>query len=171
MLEVNGQTVKRYRESYIVNYDIPALLKKNRDQTDIAVMVFRTELTDHLFGQLIAEMGNALRQGRIISPQMPVSHVFHYSKGPFEFLLDAQAFLLNPRGGRVFLGQHKFSRFLLGKGISVKNVERLLRYPILLYRGADNTLVERDIIGYTFGDGFEEAYRKLQNARGQYLLS
>jgi hypothetical protein len=171
MLEVNGQSIKRFKDRYIVNYDIPAILQKNRGQTDIAVMVFRSELTDDLFRQLIAEMGNALRREKIISPQMPVSHVFHYSKGPFEFILDAEGFLLNPQGRRVPLGQHRFSQFLRRRGISVKKLERLLRYPILLYRGTDDTLVEREIIGYTFGDGFEEAYQKLQNARGQYLLS
>jgi len=171
MLEVNGQSIKRFHDHFIVNYDIPAILQKNRGQTDIAVMVLRSELADDLFRQLIAEMGNALRREKIISPRMPVSHVFHYSKGPFEFILDAEGFLLTPRGRRVSLGQHEFSRFLLRRGISVDKLERLLRYPILLYRETDDTLVERDIIGYTFGDGFEEAYQKLQNARGQYLLS
>jgi hypothetical protein len=36
-----GNTIKKYKGLYIINYDIPSLLHKNNFQTDIAVMLFR----------------------------------------------------------------------------------------------------------------------------------
>ena len=44
MLVVNGQSIKKYRDYYIINYDIPAILHKNNTNTDIAVMLFRSEM-------------------------------------------------------------------------------------------------------------------------------
>ena len=42
---VHGQSVKKVGSLFVINYDIPELLKKNSVNTDIAVMVLRTRLT------------------------------------------------------------------------------------------------------------------------------
>ena len=171
MLVLNGQSIKKYRDHYIVNYDIPAILHKNSYKSDIAVMVFRSRLSGEGFKGVIKDMGRALIAAEVINPHLPISHVFHYSKGPLEFLLDAQGYLLDPQGTHHPLGELGFARFLHDREIPVKTVQRLLKFPILLYRGRGSTLVERDIFDYTIGNGFEDAYRKLHRALGQYCIS
>jgi len=171
MMDINGQTIKRYEDSFIVNYDIPALLHKNSYKTDIAVMVFRSALDETTFSSLIRDMGTALVEEGIVDPKLPISHVFHYSKGPFEFLLDAEGYLLTRDNHHEPLGQHSFSQFLHDRGVPINVVQHILKFPILIYPGKGDTLVERDILHYTFGDSFEEAYQKLIKALGQQRIS
>lgn len=93
MFTINGQTIKRVGKYFIVNSDIPAILHKNNEKTDIAVMIFRTVLWGNDFYDVIQKMTEVLLEEGILHSRSQFSHVFHYSKGPFEQILDAVGFL------------------------------------------------------------------------------
>ena len=170
VLEVNGQNIKKIRDLFVVNYDIPALLHKNSRNTDVAVMVFRSALPEGKFREMLSRMGEALVAAGILGEHFPLSRVFHYSKGPFEFFLDAQGYLLEPGGTPFPAGELDFVRYLNARGIPLRVLEGLLRHPMACFGTSGGGLVEGDIFQYTFGNTFEEAYQNLMCIRSQFYV-
>jgi len=169
-LIVNGQTVKKVGDLFVVNYDIPAILHKNNTHTDIAVMILRSAQTYTEFRHMIRDIGDALIQESILTPNTPLSRAFHYSKGPFEQILDAMGFLYDESSTHVPLAEIRFYRYLLENGYDGETIAHLLRYPILKFREPDGTERESDIYAYTREDTYASARDKLKTVRCQYLL-
>lgn len=171
MLDVNGQNIKKINDIFVVNYDIPALLHKNSRNTDIAVMIFRSRLPKPAFREMIGTMGKLLVEKGILREHFPLSRVFHYSKGPFEFFLDASGYLLKDPRTPYPLGSLDFVKFMNERGIPLKILEGLVRYPLMLFETSPGALVEGDILQYTYGSTFNEAYQILSKTRGQFYIS
>ncbi|MCD6343282.1 MAG: hypothetical protein J7L76_05810, partial [Spirochaetaceae bacterium] len=93
MMVTLGQNVKRRGDIWIVNYDIPAILHRNTFDTDIAVMVFRVSLSWKEFEELVALMSIHLVESGILGKDTPPSRAFHYSRSPWEQLLDGIDYL------------------------------------------------------------------------------
>ena len=89
MLIVDGQVIKKMGDIFVVNSDIPAILDRNNNKTDIAVMIFRTDYSGEEFYRVIQDMTGLLVDEGFLDSRSKFSHVFHYSKGPFEQILDA----------------------------------------------------------------------------------
>ncbi len=170
LFQLNGQTIKRIGDIFIINYDIPALLHKNNSETDIAVMVFRSSLSYPDFQELVRLMGAALVANGILDASVPLARAFHYSKGPFEQLLDAHGYLYDERGERLAIAQTSFCEFLMRKGLTLGSIHDAIRYPIMQFRSPSGELVEEDLLVYTFGESYEGAYAKLMSAVAQPLI-
>jgi len=170
LFEMNGQTIKRIGDVFVINYDMPALLHKNNKQTDIAVMVFRSSLSYPDFQELVRLMGAALIEHGILDVRVPLARAFHYSKGPFEQLLDALGYLYDERGDRLPIAQTSFCDFLMRKGLALGNILNAVRYPIMQFKAPRGELVEEDLLVYTFGESYEGAYAKLMCAVAQPLI-
>ncbi|MFW5812027.1 MAG: hypothetical protein ACOCWS_03500 [Alkalispirochaetaceae bacterium] len=173
--EVSGQTFKRVRDHFVVNYDIPALLHKNTAESDIAVMVFRISTGFDYFDELVGEMADALVKKDLLSSRSRESRVFHYSKSPFEQILDAQGHLVRKDGSTYDLEAISFARFLLDRGIDEEMIRHLVRQPLITVREngqgeGESSLAEaeRHLFAWTAGDNYEVAYRKLRRVRSQY---
>ena len=169
MLVVNGQSIKKYNDAFIINYDLPAILHKNNTGTDIAVMMFRSELDYVDFYGMITRMEMALQREKILGDKVPVSRAFHYSKGPFEQLLDASGYLYDQEGKHIPLTENSFYRYLLRKNLTDQQILNCIENPVMRFRIADNFELEDDIKGFTAGDTYREAYNKLAQASSQYL--
>lgn len=170
MLVVDGQSVKKVGDIYVVNYDIPALIEKYNAGTDMAVMVFRSDLPYRAFRMLIESMGQHLRSAGVFGPKTPISRVFHYSKGPFEQVQDAMGYLYDADSRRVPLEAQAFSQYLLGRGVSLLMLRMALKYPIMRFDLGGGVVVEEDIYSFTVDDSYEEAGRKLESAVSQLIL-
>ena len=170
MITINGQSIKKYRNFYIINYDIPAILHKNNTNTDIAVMLFRSQMNYVDFYGMITKMEIALKNEGILGDKVPVSRAFHYSKGPFEQLLDASGYLYNSDGSRIPVSENSFYRFLLSRGFTDIQVKMTIKHPIFRFEIAPGFELEDDIKTYTSGDNYEEAYSKLLSSKSQYLF-
>ncbi|MBN1411073.1 MAG: hypothetical protein JW969_09525 [Spirochaetales bacterium] len=160
MLVINGQNIKKINELFVVNYDIPALLHKNYKQADIAVMIFRSNLEYNDFHILVEKMTGALIQSRVLARNAPFSRVFHYSKGPFEQVLDAIGYLYHPDGSHISLKEINYCSYLMQRGIDINQIFSAIRHPIMLFKTDDNKILEDNLICYTYNDSFEEAYKK-----------
>ena len=167
---VNGQSIKKFDGLYVVNYDIPALLQKNNKNTDIAVMIFRTTMDYEAFERIVLAMQHALLEAKILSPGIPLSRVFHHSKGPFEQILDGIGYLFTPEGKHISSENLAFSRYLLGRGVDLKAQQGIFRNPLFLFRDREGNLREESIFSYTQDDSYEEAFAKLQSAVAQVLI-
>lgn len=161
LLVIDGQTIKKIENVFVVNYDIPALLHKNNSSTDIAVMIFRSTLPSAIFQQMVREMENALVREEILSPQVPFSHAFHYSKSPFEQILDAIGYLYAPDGSHVHLENVSFCCYLIERGLTPAEIAGCIRYPIMQFRSEHGEIIEQDLLYYTFEDSYHDAYCKL----------
>ncbi len=167
---LDGQSIKRHDGLFVVNYDIPALIQKNSAATDIAVMIFRTTLGYEAFGKIILAMQNALLDVKILSPGIPFSRVFHYSKSPFEQILDGIGYLYSPDGKHIDPGNLSFSRYLRDRGVDFPVLKGIFRNPIFLFREPDGVLREDSIYAYTQDDSFEAAWNKLRRAEAQVIV-
>ena len=170
MIFICGQSVKRYRGLYIVNYDIPAILAKNSVDTDIAVMIFRTTLDYSAVHDLVRDIGEALQQAELLRRDMPLSRAFHYSKGPFEQILDAAGYLFSPDARRIPARHSSFFRYLLERGFTEAEIFGALNQPLMRFSLGGDRSVDEEIFAYTQDDSFEEAAEKLSRVTAQFNL-
>ena len=170
LLSIHGQTVKRYRGYYIVNYDIPALLHKNTRDTDIAVMLFRTALGWEFFSRLAREMETALAERGFLGNKRHPRRLFHYSRGPLQQLVDGWCYLCGPDGGLSGIGATSFARYLERNGVTEPEIRYLLSRPIALFADDSGVLREENAFQYTEGERYPDALARLRTMRAQYRL-
>jgi hypothetical protein len=168
---LNCQTVKKIQGIYVVNYDIPALIHKNSNKTDIAVMLFRSTQSNDEFHRMIEEMAISLRSGGIIGDVSRFTRAFHYTKGPFEQVLDARGHLYHPDGTHVALYDMQFCSFLRTKGILCSEVDKTLDNPIMEFRTDDGEKREECLFIRSRDASYQEAYDILISSVSQYLAS
>ncbi|MEE8440742.1 MAG: hypothetical protein V3S41_03405 [Spirochaetia bacterium] len=166
-LVVDGQSIKRTEGIFIVNYDIPAILAKNSRSTDIAVMLFRC--TDYgLFDEAVDLMHEALVQKGILGKEVPASRAFHYSKGPFEQLLDAVDYLYASGSDPVPLESLSFVQYAESRGFTLRDLLGVVRNPICLFDDDGGELREDNIFIRTVNDSYAESIDKLGHLRAQH---
>jgi hypothetical protein len=158
VIRIAGQVIKRYRDVWIVNYDIPALLHKNSAGTDIAVMAFRTSMGYPAFFELAARMQEELVTSRLLRQGMPIARAVHISRSPFEQLLDSRDYLLSPDGESLGIGASSFGAFLLERGLSPGHVQALVEHPICLFDFTEQGLSVHNLTdlceGFNYNDGW-----------------
>ncbi len=157
---IHGQSVKKIGDLYVINYDIPELLKKNSALTDIAVMVLRTKLSNRDLTSLISKMEQALKNGGVIDPETPPRRCFHYTKSPLEEILDAHGYLYNSNGDSVEFEKITFANYLMERGIPLQKIKKLIYYPIVRIEENGNEK-EVYLYDYLMGDSYEDAYEKI----------
>lgn len=170
MLNINGQSIKKYKGFFVLNYDIPALLKKNNINTDIAVMIFRFCRHDQNIHVLIDAIENRLKEKGIVNVLNPSSRIFHYSKGPFEELMDCSGFLYDSDFKNVSLDQVTFGRYLIENGVGLEQIEGALFHPIMYFSLGEGEFVENDIYSYTKDLSYEEALERFKTAFLQRVI-
>lgn len=159
---INGQTIKRFNDYFIVNYDIPAILHKNNRMTDFAAMIFRSRLSRTEFHYMVQEMRNLLVAEQVIAADRPLSRTFHYSTGPFEQILDGIGYLYDADANHLPVEQISFCSFLMKNGIDKKTVIQAVRNPIMRFKTADGLVAEENLFQYTADDTYEEALSKFR---------
>jgi len=154
LLDVEGQIIKRVSSDlFVVNYDIPALLTKHHAGTDVAAMVFRTELSYEEFKSAVEQIRQSLVTEGLLDPDKPENRVFHWSRGPFEQLLDAQGYVYTVSDEPVALSELAFGRFLLDKGETEESIRAALNTPFAS---------GRNLFTATLFDTFEDAYTRFK---------
>jgi hypothetical protein len=170
MLNINGQSIKKIKDVFVLNYDIPALLHKNNRKTDIAIMIFRTSGRNEDIRFMIDAIEERLTDKGIINILSPSSRVFHYSKGPFEELLDSSGFLFDMEIKHISLDKTTFGRYLLENGISFEQMEGAMRQPIMYFKESEGHFIENDIFSYTKDHTYREALERFKTAFLQLVI-
>ncbi len=170
LLVIHGQTVKRYQGYYIVNYDIPALLHKNNRDTDLAVMLFRTNLGWQYFSRLAGEMEQALAERGLLENARHPRRLFHYSRGPFQQVIDGWCYLCSPNGELSGMGETSFEAYLQRHGVTPAEVQKLIRHPLAIFCDESGAAREDSVFQRTAGDRYPEALKKLSTMRAQVYL-
>lgn len=170
VLLLSGQNVKRIRDRYVVNYDVPALLHKNNRNTDVAVMVFRTSVDYDYFGQLLGQMREGLVEAGAMNPRYHLSRAMHHSKSPFEQVLDGMGYLYQSDGSRVPFEKLSFVAYCAAHGVTPDHLRGVLSHPLGRFQREDGSIVEDEIVNYTFHENFEQSLQKLRRMVSQYLV-
>ncbi len=160
---IEGQSIKKYRDHFIVNYDIPAILHKNSRRTDFAVMIFRSLLSREEFHALVEEMREMLVSEKIITSDRPLARTFHYSSGPFEQILDGIGYLFANNGVHLPLPSISFFAYLLENGFYQGSILQALKNPIMRFRQPDGGSVEENLFHYTYNETFAGALAKFES--------
>ena len=151
---IYGHTIKKYKDTYIINYDIPALLHRKYLHDDIAVMVFRTSIPWSDFRTMLKEMRDELHKKKIIDQRHPPERVFHCTRGPFEQILDGLEYLYNSEKKDPM--NISFFKYLQEKNFSRRKIYFLLKNPVICYKenGEEN---ENSIYEATEGMSYHNA--------------
>lgn len=160
---INGQCIKKIGTWYVVNYDIPALIHKNSKNTDIAVMVFRCKVPYEQVKELVQEMHKALCAAGILNPRFDAARAFHYSKGPFEQILDGITYLSADRQLNLRLADFTYARWLMEQGLDGREICSLLMNPVVEIQHANGNVTEENFLHYTQFDDFETGLRKYRS--------
>ena len=169
MMQINGQSIKKYDNLYIINYDIPALMHKNNYSTDIAVMILRSSLEKDAFHDMVISMEHALIEKGLMDRDKPSSRYFHYSKGPFEQILDGLGYLYNPEGKHLPFENLSFTKKLLSAGYSMDEIQGFISNPIMCFKEND-VFVEDNLFLRTRHNTSGEAMDVLGSMRCQIYL-
>lgn len=167
LLELNGQIIKRIGGNYVVNYNIPALLHKHSQQTDIAVMMFRTRLSYPEFVGTVEKVRSTLVAMGYIEPTHPLGRVFHYSKGPMDQIRDGLGYLYTANGQNLPFEEISFARFLLGHGVSMRVILNLVKFPVVVMDDER----EVDFFRLTEGQDYLHCIRIMRRIRSQYMYT
>lgn len=161
LLEMEGQLIKRVQPNlFVVNYDIPALLTKHSEETDVASMVFRTNLSYADFKPAVRQIRESLVREGLLDPDKPEHRVFHWSRGPWEQLLDARGYVYTVRDDPVELKELAFGRYLVEQGETEESLQTLMNSPFL--NG-------RNLFTGTLYATFDDAYAWYRKARDQEM--
>jgi len=163
MMITLGQNVKRRGDMWIVNYDIPAILHRNTFNTDIAVMVFRLSLGWTDFCSLVDEMSVHMVESGVLDPETPPSRAFHYSKSPWEQLLDGVDYLWGvdvSDGGAE--DDISFGAWMMDRGYTRQQLKDVIRRPLVLYRDETGETRERNIFELSSGMNYLQAEEALK---------
>ena len=158
-----GQNVKHHAGHYIVNYDIPALLAKHSDRTDVFSMLLRSRVRYPELLELMRAVERALREENIVAEATPIGRVFHYSRGPFEQILDGLGYLYGADGSPVPVGELSFARYLLANGVEEARILQIVHNPLVRIVAPDGSSEEAEIFEHTRGDGYPDALAKLRS--------
>ncbi|MCK5736305.1 MAG: hypothetical protein KAH21_07485 [Spirochaetaceae bacterium] len=163
MMVTLGQNVKRRGDIWVVNYDIPAILHRNTFNTDIAVMVFRVSLSWQEFRELVALMSSHLVESGVLGSNTPPSRAFHYSKSPWEQLLDGIDYLwgvdISDGGAEDDIS---FGAYMMSRGYSRQELKDVIRRPLVLYRDEEGNNRERNMFELSSGMNYPEAENALK---------
>lgn len=170
IIHINGQSIKQYKDCFIINYDIPAILGKNNDSTDIAVMAFRTELEPARFSDLMHSVAISLREEGIVDGSRPFSRVFHVSGGPFEQIRDGLGFFYAPDGTHPPKEQIRFFRYLIRAGYDEATILHLLRHPIFAIHSKKRGYRECSIYEESYGLSYKKAEELLSRFTAQLIF-
>jgi len=167
LLSCHGQSIKRLNHQFIVNYDMPAILHKNNFQTDILVMALRISLPWRQFRGMIRKMTKALIDRKVLPPNSSASRVFHFSKGPFEEIIDGQEYLYRPDNSLTD-EDISFFAFMKRQGVNANELREVVNSRIIYQRGYDQSLREQNILVATQGFSYSQALQYYRNIESIY---
>ena len=171
VLDIHGQTIKKIDNLFVINYDVPALLKKNNSTTDIAVMLFRMQLPYKYINSLAARITTGMVEQRILPTGSTPSRAFHYSGGPFEQLRDGLVFLFGNDKHHCPLETLSFGRYLLTRNIDEKSIQHLVDNPLVTLRDHHGALSEASLFMHTRSCSYRQAHHTLENVVSQSLIN
>ena len=154
LCSVYGHTIKKYKDTYIINYDIPALLHRKHLHDDIAVMVFRTSIKWNDLKIIVKKMRDELHKKGLIDRRHPPERVFHFTRGPFEQILDGLEYLYNSEKKDPM--NISFFKFLRERSFSRNKIYSLIKNPVIRFKDG-NTEKEDSIYEATKGMTYPEA--------------
>lgn len=171
ILTLNGQTIKRYKGYFIVNYDIPALIHRYSLQYDIAVICVRMIGASYTyFASLADKMRKGLISEGVITPDSLFGRGFHYSRGPFDQLRDGAYFLVDEHGAPIPLEQLSFSRYLMERDVPLHTLQHLVENPVVTIADDDGGEQEVSIVDHTREYTYADAYSALTRVQGYSMI-
>jgi len=162
LFTIHGQTVKRFKGIFIVNYDIPALIHKNNNRTNIFVIILRSFLPYSENHEIMDLTGKSLSKQGLLADHMPLSYILHYSKGPFEQILDGLGYAYTREEKHAALPSLSFFAYLLERGCVREDILDAIHNPIMNF-STESGIAEKNLLHFTAEKSFKEAYQLFES--------
>ena len=162
LFTIHGQTVKRFKGIFIVNYDIPALIHKNNNRTNIFVIILRSFLPYSENHEIMNLTGKSLSEQGLLADHMPLSYILHYSKGPFEQILDGLGYAYTREEKHAALPSLSFFAYLLERGCVREDILDAIHNPIMNF-STESGIAEKNLLHFTAEKSFKEAYQLFES--------
>ena len=141
-LEWHGQTIKRVNDYYIVNYDLPAIIRKYDESANIFVIAMKLkdngcqiadvnyEIYQNLVNQEKSILGASKRKSLAWYNQ--VRRTYHISKSPIEAMFDFTEYVFDKEGKQLDFDNTPLGRMLMQRGImSSDKLKKLRKNPLV----------------------------------------
>lgn len=129
-LEMYGQTIKKIEGFYVLNYDIPAIVTRHHEGTNIFIMALR--LVDesigfsslhHMIYDNMCRNQNTAIQGPDTREKLPlewydrIRRTYHMSRSHIEAMFDLTDFVFKDEGQRICFAETPLGQRLLQEGV------------------------------------------------------
>lgn len=137
-LEFYGQTIKHYKDFYIVNYDIPAILKNYSTDSNILVLALKMDNPNTSFSKLNYQIFNNFETPDSINIidfsvrnkmewYNQVRRTYHISRNHIDSMLDMKDYIYTEKGYQINFEDTPLGQKLLERNIYTKqNIESIL---------------------------------------------
>lgn len=137
-----GQTIKKIESCYIVNYDMPALLKKYNKKANIFVIAIRFLEPHYTFKEInraiLTEMkrDNAVEiideeKYKSMDWDEQIKRTYHFSSNHITAMFDMIDFVFRQDGEHITFHETPLGKLLLQNDVSLDKLKKLKEYPIV----------------------------------------
>ncbi len=150
-LRYYGQTIKKVKNYYIVNYDIPALIEKYNPTVNVFVVVAKLKNTDFSFSDLNQSISKEIMsdsKSPIIDLNInkftnlhwkeKVKRTYHFSNNHIMAMFDMMDFVFNIDGSHINFDETPLGHILLKNNIDQDILIKLKEYPIVYINQNNN---------------------------------
>lgn len=163
-----GQTIKKIKDFYVVNYDIPAIINKYTPESDVFVIAIELENKNIDFHELNQQIFETLKSNirtPIIDEEKYTEHewyekvkrTYHISQNHVASMFDMVDFVFLSDDKHVRFGDIPLGRMIIEKGVLTEDELYRLKYFNIVYLGQrDGSRKLVDIQQEAFGLNMEE---------------
>lgn len=174
-LNFYGQTIKKIRDYYVVNYNIPALVKRYTPDVNIFVMAAKSKTPECKFEEINQSIFEQMKQNvktpivdevllKRLKWNEKIKRTYHISKNHIMAMFDMIDFIFKSNGERINfidtpLGRRLIEKFNFTEGM----LFQLKEYPIVHIKEKSKKKKLVNIIDYARGKTMEESVEILSS--------
>lgn len=168
-LKICGQTIKKIKDIYIINYDLPAILEKYNLDSNVFIIVIEFKNNNIAFNtinySIAAELFKDQIEDQILKAQLlnKAKRIYHISTGHIMAMYDMIDFVYLDNGKRIKLIDTPLGFYLINnKIISEEKLLNLKEYPLVnIPINGKRELI--NVIEDTYYFSFEECIELFKN--------
>lgn len=173
-LKLYGQTIKKYDDLYIINYDLPAIIEKYNDKSNVFIVVVKFKNEKITFDKINYSIAIEMEKDnnllfycadiyKDISLIEKVKRTYHFSSTHIMAMFDMTDFVFDSNCKRISVTETPFGHYLIKNNFLTK--ERLIKlreYP-MVYVSVNGKRELLNIIEDTKGISFDESVELLRS--------
>ncbi|OHD16249.1 MAG: hypothetical protein A2Y34_05075 [Spirochaetes bacterium GWC1_27_15] len=142
-LRIYGQTIKKIDDYFVINYDIPAIIRKYTPKANVFTIVARFKKEDYSFMDINQSIFEQIKKNNapIISEDRykekvewneKIKRTYHFSRNHIMAMFDMVDFVIRPNNNHIIFEETPLGRILIEKNhISSEALLIIKDYPLI----------------------------------------